>query len=279
MSDLLKTDEELEAMQTETVEVAEPELNEDLDIGFELEIVDPAEYGNSKPQALIEAEQKLMALEEEKKRLSDASDQSAALQTTMASVQAMQEQLAKGIQVNAPTAPVEAFDFEAHQKKLNEGIYTDAGKSVTAFMEPILMNLNTKIDAASEVATLAGSKSEMLLEDSSRSMYLKYKDEIEGYAKQVKGSGAYQQAINQAKLAHIDDIIAEKVAAAQATPSPKAPIMTNVGGQSAPAGPRKAAITPGMRAWMTNLMTHKLVSESYALERAKEEKAAGRIPN
>jgi hypothetical protein len=254
MAELIKTDEELEAMRAEEADVAVEEEEAILDTDFDIEIVDPSELDDTKPQALIDAEARLAALEAEKEALRGSQAQQEAIQATMESVKQMQQQLAGGIRIDSgqKEQPVQ-FDFEGLKKEFNQNIFKDPAEQVTKFMTPFLQELNQKVESVNSVAARNASKSEMLLNDESRGFYTKYKDEVDALVADMPNSpDVYQQALSKVKTDHMDDIIAEKVAEqlAKAQVTPNKPPLTNVGHQSAPAVRAQKRITPGMQRYL-----------------------------
>jgi hypothetical protein len=284
MAELIKTDEELEAMKAEEPqETADVQEEAALDTDFDIEIVDPSELDQEKPQALIDLETKLAALEAEKNQMSNTQAQQAALQATMESVKQLQQQLAGGIKVNADKPQeVPQFDFEGLKRDFNQNIFKDPAEQVTKFMTPFLQELNSKVDSVNSAAARNSSKSEMLISDESRDFYTRYRDEIEAKVQSMPSSpDVYQKALSEVKMAHFDDIIAEKVAEKlnEQVKTPTKPPLTNVGTQAAPAVRQSKKITPGMQRYL-QAMHDKIgwdMKDPDNIERAYQLRKEGRI--
>jgi hypothetical protein len=277
MADILKTEEEMEQMETEALEEGQ---EADLDTGFELEIVDPEAYGKEKSDELVAAESQLEELRAAKLAAENAGTDRQAMTTALESIQSLQKQLAGGINVNqAPSGTqVPKLDYEALKKELNRDLLSDPAAQISKFLSPVINGLNSRIEEIGGSATRANARSELLLNDESRTFYVKYKDEIEEAAKGFNGPDSYKKALNSVKSEHLDEIIEIKVAAKMAEIQPKAkPAFTNVGSPSAPAGPARKQVTPGMNQWMAAMRNKGMADESYLLERATELKKAGSI--
>lgn len=284
MGELIRTDEELAEVETEVETVIEPP-EADLESEFELEIVDAAHYGDIKSEALIEAEAKIAEYERQKLTDNSSAGRDEALAASMASIKAMQDQLASGIKVEGPaqTQAAPSFDMDAHRASYNKNLYNDPAKQTEAFMAPYLMELNGKIDKVNSASARNSSKAELLMVDDSREFYSQYRDEIENLATKLDASpDVYQKALSAVKSNHLDDIIAEKVAAklaeAQIPAGPKPP-PTNVGQTSAPAIKTKRQVTPGMQQWLKAARMKGIGDEKWLLERVKDLKASGYIQN
>jgi len=277
MGDILKTDDELAQMETEAVEESQ---EADLDTGFELEIVDPEAYGKEKSEDLVAAEGQLAELKLAKEAAENAGTDRQALATALESIQSLQKQLSGGINVNqAPSStPVPKLDYEALKKELNRDLLSDPAAQISKFLSPVINGLNSRIEEIGGSATRANARSELLLHDESRAFYLKYKDEVESAAKEISGPDSYKKALNAVKSEHLDEIIEMKLAARLAESSPKAkPAFTNVGSPSAPAGPARKQVTPGMNRWMETMRVKGIADENYLIDRATELKKAGSI--
>ena len=289
MADLVKNDEELAAMENEVMEdtqmpQGEPEEAE-LDSGFELEIVDPSLYGGAKPEALVQAEQKLAALEAQNRERDATAGRDDATAANMAAIKQMQEQLAGGITVNQPTqAPASAmFDQVAHRAKYNKNLYNDPAKETEEFIAPYMMELNNKIDSVNQRADRNASKADMLENGESRSFYGRHKDEIDiAMSKLPADTEVYQKALASVQTLHMEEIVAEKVAEALANlpvNSGAKPHLTNVGKPAAPALGNKTQVTPGMQRYMHEMSMKGMGDKKWLLSRAKQLKAEGRIVN
>ena len=288
MADLVKTDEELAQIEEESNENIEPQIEPEeaeIESGFELEIVDPSLYANEKSPALIEAETKLAKLEAQGLVQEATAGRDEATAVNMAAIQALQEQLSKGITVNQPSSEPQLpmFDQEAHRAKYNKNLYNNPAKETEEFIAPYMRELNTKIDSVNTRADRNASKANMLENDDSRTFYSKHKEEIDKAMLNLPASSdVYQKALSGIQALHMDEIVAEQVAIElaklQVVPGTKPPV-TNVGKQSAPAIQGKTQITPGMSRWIKFQQDKGMGDTSWLIQRAKELKTEGQITN
>lgn len=275
MGDLIKSDAELAALEADVID---NDVEAEIDPGFELEIVDPSMYGKTKSDDLVAAEAKLAELTASKAANDNSQLQSQALMETLESVKALQTQIAGGIKVDAGDNETPAFDFDAHQKKLNKDVWADPAKAINEYLNPVIGDLNSKLSGLGNSVSKAENKSEMLLSDENRAFYVKYKDEVEALAKKSMSASAYSDAIKQVKFENMDDLVQAKVdAALAAAGNPAKAPFTNTGAPSAPKVAAKTQITPGMRRYIDAMKNKGIADESYLLRRAEELKKEGSI--
>lgn len=229
----------------------EPQVQEDV---FEFEIDD----GTNKEPAVDPAElqARMDALSKEKEELQGKADSNA--QMTAAFAQ-LAEKLGKS---DTPSVPPQSeagppqvdVNWGELKEKVNDVAFKDPFNGFMQTIAPVAQQLNGKLDYGFEKLEaknkLLDSKLALISDEGLQSTYGKYKGEIEA----LVGSGEkdYIEATQAVKMAHMDDIIAEKVAEAVAAVQPavpgKAPTFTNSGNQmsaaNAPKVSNRVAVTP-----------------------------------
>ena len=129
---------------------------------------------------------------------------------------ALAEAIAK---MNRPTEVVKApeqpqVDYAALFESTDKNFYNSPSKSVVDVMSPVLQSMDAKMTEANRANDLKMSKLMVLADESMKGDYIKYKDEVEKLVKTSPPSEeVYAKALKVVKGNHIEDIIAEQVAA------------------------------------------------------------------
>ena len=128
--------------------------------------------------------------------------------------------LAAEIKKMAVVAPVEkpveqpGVDYAALFESTDKNFYNSPSKSVVDVMSPVLQSMDAKFNDASVKSALNVSKLMVLADDSMKGDYIKYKPEVDKLVSTFPPSeDVYSRALKVVRGNHIEDIIAEQVAA------------------------------------------------------------------
>ena len=194
-------------MENEEIQ-EEPKIEED----FKLEVVDEVP---EKDEKTLELEAKVAEMEareqalREKLEQKDSADPAVILAQELKKLAGLKEEQAG--EKRPEETPV---DFKAIMDNVDKNFYSSPSKAIIDMVTPIVESVDKKYSSvyAQQAANIA--KLKVLADDSLKNDYVKYKDEVEAIVKTSPPSETvYEEAVKKVKANHLDDIIAEQVAA------------------------------------------------------------------
>lgn len=190
---------------------------------FKVEIVDE-EATTEKDEATLALEAKIAEMEaaqaEYKAQIESLSTKAPGADQGLS---ALAEQLKQMSAPAAPKAPEVQTDFKALFETVDKNFYNSPSKSVVDVVTPIMQSMDKKYSEVAAQQAINISKLTVLADDSQKSDYIKYKDEVEKIVSASPPSeSVYGDALKSVRALHFEDILAEKVAAQVAEITDKA---------------------------------------------------------
>jgi len=194
----------------QTLEMEEPQVPDVADDSYEIEVV---EEGAEVADPTLELQAQIAELQQ----------QNAVLQTAPPA-QSQAEMLAKALNdfkqssappvVNSEPAPI-AIDWEAKSAEHNKKFFDNPSENVLGLVTPLFQQMQAQYKSESDSKSVQISKLSTLADESSKGLYGKYADEVEGFVKAdtTKDGTIYQRALNKVKMSHFDELLAEQVEA------------------------------------------------------------------
>ena len=123
----------------------------------------------------------------------------------------------------APDPAQPQVDYGALIESTDKNFYNSPSKSTLDITSPLFQSMDQKINEATARNMVSMSKMVVLTDDSMKGDYIKYKDEVDKFvAGSPPSEDIYSKALRAVRGNHIEDIIAEKVAAQMLTITEKA---------------------------------------------------------